>query len=85
MREEHSAENPPLEPTNEPAACAACGSTEIVRTPRALMFAVVTILAIGVGAAVGISEAVFFGVLAFGVYLLISHRWRCGECGESWD
>ena len=85
MREEHSAENQPLEPVVEPSVCAACGSQEIVRAPRALMFAVFAILAVGVGAAVGISEAVFFGVLAFGVYMLVSSRWRCADCGAAWD
>lgn len=75
----------PIEEREDPTVCAACGSTEIVRTSRALMFVAIAVTAIGVGVAVGLTDAAFFAVLAFGVYFLISGRWRCSECGETWD
>ena len=75
----------PIEEIEEPTVCAACGSPDISRTPRALLFAVTAVAAIGVGAAVGLTEAAFFAVLALGVYFLISGRWHCSECGETWD
>jgi len=49
------------------------------------MFMVTAVATLGVGVAVGLSDAAFFAVLAFGVYFLISGRWRCRECGETWD
>ncbi|HEX8617750.1 MAG TPA: hypothetical protein VF911_09225, partial [Thermoanaerobaculia bacterium] len=75
----------PIEPVVEPTACAACGSPDIARTSRGLMFAVAAAATIGVGVAVGLTDAAFFAVLAFGVYFLISGRWRCSECGATWD
>jgi hypothetical protein len=75
----------PIEEVEEPAVCAACGSPEITRTSRALMFMVTAVATLGVGVAVGLTDAAFFAVLAFGIYFLISGRWRCSECGETWD
>jgi len=75
----------PIEEIEDPSVCAACGSPDIVRTSRALMFMVTAGATLGVGTAVGLSDAAFFAVLAFGVYFLISGRWRCSECGQTWD
>jgi len=75
----------PIEEVEDPTVCAACGSPEIARTSRALMFMVTAVATAGVGVAVGLTDAAFFAVLAFGVYFLISGRWRCSECGETWD
>jgi hypothetical protein len=75
----------PIEEVEDPTACAACGSLDIVRTSRALMFMVTAGATLGVGVAVGLTDAAFFAVLALGVYFLISGRWRCSECGETWD
>ncbi len=49
------------------------------------MFAAAAAATIGVGVAVGLTDAAFFAVLAFAVYFLISGRWRCSDCGETWD
>lgn len=75
----------PIEETEDPVVCAACGSPEISRTPRALFFSVSAMLAFAIGVASGLTEAAFFAVLALGVYFLITGRWRCSECGETWD
>lgn len=66
-------------------ACPACGSPEIIRNSRAALFAAMSALVLGVGIAVGFSDAAFFGALAIGVLLLISDRNKCGECGETWN
>ncbi|HJQ35570.1 MAG TPA: hypothetical protein VKB93_00380 [Thermoanaerobaculia bacterium] len=66
-------------------ACPACGSIEIVRNSRVLLFATMAALFLGVGIAIGATEAGFFGALAAGVMLLISDRHKCAECGETWN
>jgi predicted RNA-binding Zn-ribbon protein involved in translation (DUF1610 family) len=65
--------------------CPACGSVEVVRNSRALLFATIAALFLGIGIAIGASEAAFFGALAAGVLLLISDRHKCAECGETWN
>ena len=70
-----------------PAAivCKACGSSVVVSTPRIAAFAGLATLGLAIGVAVGITDAAFFAVGAAGLFLLISDRWRCTECGESWN
>ncbi|HEX8255912.1 MAG TPA: hypothetical protein VF846_22420 [Thermoanaerobaculia bacterium] len=75
----------PLEDLEDPTACAACGSPDISRTPRLLMFAVVASTVMAVGIAIELSDAAFLGVIAIAIYFLVSGRWRCSECGESWN
>ncbi len=65
--------------------CPACGSIEIVRNSRAVLFATIAALFLGTGIAIGATEAAFFGALAAGVLLLISDRHKCAECGETWN
>lgn len=65
--------------------CPACGSVEIERNSRVLLFATIAALLLGTGIAVGATEAGFFGALAAGVLLLISDRHKCAECGETWN
>ena len=65
--------------------CPACGSRDVVRTPRALTFAAIAALMIGVGLAFQHSDAAFFAVLATALFLLMWDRQRCAECGESWN
>jgi len=77
-----------VEEADEPPpadACPACGSAEIVRTPRILVFAVIAATTLGVGAAAGISQIAFLAVVAAGVALLILDRYRCADCGETWN
>ena len=75
----------PIEDLEDPQVCPACGSPDIHRTPRLLMFAVVAMAVMGVGIAVEMSDAAFLGVLALAVYFLITGRWRCSECGTNWN
>ena len=82
LEEIDEAEEPPRP---EPETCPACGSTEVLRNSRLQLFAVIAALSLGLGLALGTSEAAFFGALAAGVLLLISDRNRCGECGETWN
>jgi len=73
------------EPKVEPESCPACGSTSFTRNSRLPLFAIIAATALGVGVALDVSEAAFFGVLAAAVLLLISDRNRCAECGETWN
>jgi hypothetical protein len=65
--------------------CAACGSADIVSTRRIATFAGVATIGLSVGVAIGFTDAAFFAVGAAGLFLLMSDRWRCIECGESWN
>lgn len=75
----------PVEEIEDPEVCAACGSRDIYRTPRLLTFVVAAMAMMGVGIAVGMTDAAFFGVLALAVFFLITGRWRCSECGVNWN
>ncbi|HEU4887123.1 MAG TPA: hypothetical protein VFV49_04490 [Thermoanaerobaculia bacterium] len=65
--------------------CAACGSAEIVPTRRGAAFAAVGTIGLGIGVAIGFTDAAFFAVGAAGLFLLVSDRWRCSDCGQSWN
>jgi predicted RNA-binding Zn-ribbon protein involved in translation (DUF1610 family) len=65
--------------------CPACGAAEIIRTPRILVFAILAATALGIGIAAGIGQIAFFATVAAGIALLILDRYRCAECGESWN
>jgi hypothetical protein len=69
----------------DPVICAACGSLDISRTPRLIMFLVIGSAIMGVGLGIDQTEAAFFGVLALAIYFLILGRWRCSECGHTWN
>lgn len=73
------------EESREPAACTRCGSPNVVRPARMVMFGAISTLAISLGVAVGLTDAALLAIFASGVFLLISGRWRCAECGESWN
>lgn len=68
----------------EEIACE-CPVCEPIRSARGVAFAFVAIVGLGFGLAFGATQAAFFGVLAAAVYFLITDRWRCPECGESWN
>lgn len=65
--------------------CPACGSPDAEPSRRARSFALVAILAIAVGTAAGVLQAAFFAILAAAVFHLVTGRWRCNSCGETWD
>lgn len=65
--------------------CSACGSDEVASTRRSAVFAGVAAIGLAVGTAIGLTEAAFFAVGAAGLFLLMSDRWRCTDCGESWN
>jgi len=65
--------------------CASCGSTEIVPSGRGRMFLLITAVAIALGVATGMSHGAFAAISMAAVLLLISGRWRCTFCGETWD
>lgn len=73
------------EETGDPSACVRCGSGDIGRPGRGVTFAAIVTLAMSLGVAVGLTDAAFLAILVSGVVLLISGRWRCHECGASWD
>jgi len=63
--------------------CAVCGSSDIQSTTRSMTFGGIAVLAIGMGVAVGLTDAAFFAVGAAGLFLLMTDRWRCAECGAT--
>ena len=67
------------------AVCAVCGSTDVVSTRRFITFAGVATIGLGIGVAIGLTDGAFFAVGAAGLFLLMSDRWRCAECGETWN
>lgn len=69
----------------DPVICAACGSLDIGRTPRLLMFAVIGSTILAVGVAIDQNEAAFFGLVALAIFFLVMGRWRCSECGNTWN
>jgi hypothetical protein len=69
----------------DPVICAACGSIDIDRTPRLVMFAVIGSSILAVGVAIDQNEAAFFATTALAIYLLVLGRWRCNECGNTWN
>ena len=81
LGEIEEADEPPVDPT----VCRACGTPGAIRSQRALSCAAIAALGRGIGGATGSADAAFFGVIAAGVYLLIADRWRCAECGASWN
>lgn len=78
-------EDEELVPPPGPLVCGECGSANVFRRPRGLYFVVIAALAVAVGVAVNQTEAAFFIVVAAGVFALISNRWLCTDCGETWN
>ncbi|HEX6640427.1 MAG TPA: hypothetical protein VF215_04910 [Thermoanaerobaculia bacterium] len=73
------------EPPAAESVCAACGSTDVASSPRFVTFAGIAALGIGIGVAVGLTDAAFFAIGAAALFLLIADRWRCADCGASWN
>lgn len=65
--------------------CAACGSAEVAPSGRARTFALIVTIALAVGVATGMTHGALVAISAAAVLLLISGRWRCMSCGETWD
>lgn len=65
--------------------CPACGSPDAAPSHRARSFLLVAALAVAVGTAAELLQGTFFVVAAAGVFQLVTGRWRCGACGETWD
>jgi hypothetical protein len=65
--------------------CAACGSADVAPSARARTFVLIVTIAVAVGVATGMTHGAFVAISAAAVLLLISGRWRCGNCGETWD
>jgi hypothetical protein len=73
------------EPEAAVTVCAACGSSDIRPQQRGLLVLLIAAVGIALGVAGHASEAAFFGILAAGLLLLMSSRWRCANCGETWN
>jgi hypothetical protein len=65
--------------------CSACGSADVVPTRRFITFAGVATIGLAIGVAIGLTDGAFFAVGAAGLFLLMSDRWRCTECGQTWN
>jgi ribosomal protein S27AE len=68
----------------EEVLCGACGSADIQRRPRLMYFALVAVVAVGLAAVGDQTETAFFVVVTAAIFSVISDRWRCGECGNTW-
>lgn len=66
-------------------ACPACGSIEVESSKRALKFILVILIIGAAGAAARMADAAFLVMAVAAIVFLIAGRWRCGECGETWD
>jgi hypothetical protein len=66
------------------AVCEDCGSQAIETTARLTTFVAIAMLSLGIGVAIGLTDAAFFAIGTAGLFLLMSDRRRCRECGESW-
>lgn len=73
---------PPGEP--DPVVCPNCGAPEIRRRQRAVIFAVVAFIAACIGIGAELTEAAFFLIAAAAIFAVISDRWACDACGETW-
>ena len=78
--ESETPEDPP--PPEPPCVCEVC---EPIRSARGLSFLFVAVMTVGFALAFGVGQAAFFVVLSAAVYFLIADRWRCAECGASWN
>lgn len=65
--------------------CTACGSADVVPTRRFITFAGVATICLAIGVAIGLTDGAFFAVGAAALFLLMSDRWRCAECGDTWN
>lgn len=65
--------------------CRSCGSFNVYVPPRFRTFAGLAALITVVGIAAGITDGAFFAVGAAALFLLMSDRRRCADCGESWN
>jgi hypothetical protein len=75
----------PDEEFPDPSVCALCGSRDVRRALRLAPVIALVALAIAIAAAIGNTEVAFFAAFAAIVFALIADRWRCSECGATWD
>jgi hypothetical protein len=73
------------EPVALARVCAECGSEDVASAARFTTFGGIAALGIGIGVAVGLTDAAFFAIGAAGLFLLMADRWRCADCGASWN
>lgn len=64
--------------------CPSCGSADIQHIPRLLLFCAFSVIALGLGVAIGQPAVILAAVLAFGLIALVSPSHRCRNCGERW-
>jgi hypothetical protein len=67
-----------------PRSCELCGSPNVIKKTRWPHFFAISIVAIGLAIALNETMAALFGVGAFALFMLITDRWRCQDCGEQW-
>lgn len=79
MAEEEQEERPP-----DPEVCPACGSADIHRRKRAVVFAVIGAIAFASGLAFDQTEAAFFFIAAAAIFAMVSDRWACAACDSTW-
>lgn len=66
-----------------PLVCDVCGSATVVTTSRLPIFMAISLIAVGMGVAVQLTELAFFAIAASGMHFLIADRHRCTTCGET--
>jgi hypothetical protein len=61
-----------------------CEVCEPILRARGPLFLFLAVVAFGLAMAFGASQGAFFAVATTGIFLVITEKWRCSECGASW-
>jgi hypothetical protein len=67
-----------------PARCERCGSPDVRRINRIVVFGAVAALVAIVFAYIGQTLSAFYLIIVVGIFLLVSARWQCRHCGYRW-
>ena len=84
MTDDWDADHDEEERPPESRICPQCESENIHERRKLLFFLVIAAIGFGSGLAFDQEEAAFYFVLAAAIFTIISDRWVCAECGETW-
>jgi hypothetical protein len=73
------------EPVVDPTICPVCDAPGATRRTRGIQIGAISVIVAGVGLAIGRTQEAFLLILIMLLFALMDDRWRCGNCGESWN